>query len=109
METSSPPPPRDSGRPSVIRVALSGVCFLGGAFLAAHASESISILATEGLHSEVPGKGNEWVLTFVPWACVNIISMVLAGIGLLCRRPALTAVGGCILVLSTFILFMLKA
>ncbi len=108
METSSLPPQRDSSRPSVIRVALSGVCFLEAAFLAVHACETISILASEGLHSEVPGKGNEWILAIVPWAGVNIISMALVGIGLLRRRAALTAIGGCTLVLSTFILFTLK-
>jgi hypothetical protein len=108
METNLPQPERDSGRLSVIRIALSGVCFLGGAFLALLAYRSISILASGGLHSVPPSRVQESMIAFAPWACVNIISMVLAGIGLLCRRPALTAIGGCILVLSTFILFMLQ-
>jgi len=96
MKTSSSGAQRDSSRPSVVRIALSGVSFLGAAFLAFLVYKSIAILAS-GLYYQS-------MVIAIPWACLNVVSFALVGTGLLCRRPRLTATGGCILVLSSIIM-----
>jgi hypothetical protein len=98
MATTAPEPQCYADRPSVVRFALSGVCFLGGVRLACLAFEGITIVAS-GLCSAT-------IYVDLSWSCANVVSFLLVGIGFVRRRQGLTAIGGCILVVSTLLLFV---
>jgi hypothetical protein len=91
---------RDNGRRSIFRLAISGVSFFGAAFLAFLVYKAITILAS--------GFQYESMLLYTSWALVNIASFLFVGVGFLCGRPRLTAIGGGVLALSTIALIVLK-
>ena len=86
-------------RRSVVRLALSGVCFLGAGLL-------VVTVYSVARTPELPGF-RAISRVCIAWAFVNVLSFGVVGVGLFCRRQCLTVIGGCILLLST--LFLLVA
>ena len=87
----------NSGRRSIVRVALSGVCFLGAVLL-------VDFAYRLALRPDLVGR--ELNHLCLAWAFVNVISFAVVGVGLFSRRQRLTVVGGCVLVPSTVLLLV---
>ena len=90
---------------SIIRLALSGVSFIGAVFLAFIADKAVAISVAIGRGSTSTGFRSVTLL-LLPWACINVASFGLVSVGMFRKRQRMTLVGGCVLGLSTLILFV---
>lgn len=98
--------PKDTARPSIVRIALCGVCFFGAIFLmlvVVGVSMQITIWVSLGPHSVIPLRDQLSDLLLTLWACVNIISFGFVGVGVLRQRLRLTVIGGTMLFLTSSI------
>jgi len=101
-------------RYSIARLVLAGLCFLVAAMLCVSPIyspiyEGITHLNAYGIYHTLNTRSGLGALLNLTWGCVNVVSCSLIGVGLLRTQKRLTAIGGCTLVLSTVLFYVLAS
>lgn len=63
--------------------------------------EGIGFLSTYGICHAVATRSGVGTLVGFSWGCMNVLSCLVIGIGVLRAHRILLAIGGCVLVVST--------